>query len=405
MAHTAAGQIANPLLEHEQHNGYSSEFHGEVESPVSSAQPASDTENEAPLAAYDLDDTGARHAMEPAAPADGAEQAGFNGEDGPLPSFPLDAPESEAQFDLVQARTSPPPDSASDASDSGGFGAQGEAAKPPPHTELEDALEEVDFYASRGLYEDARAILMEQLELHPNHMLLTERLTELDAQEQGARGGSGTREVPRGNVDRSFDIAASLDAIEALDTASELPAGFQDAAKQVDVEEVFAKFKEGVAKQVSDNDAQSRYDLGVAYKEMGLIDDAIRELDLAARDPKRECICRHMIGNIQVERGRINEAIEAYLQGLHAQVRTPEQETVLCYEAGMAYEATKRPKEALVYFQRVMRRDPNHRDVQERVRRLSGPSHTKSPPRAAAVGADDEFERAFDEIIGEGKLP
>ena len=68
------------------------------------------------------------------------------------------------------------------------------------------------------------------------------------------------------------------------------------AREQVDVEEVFAKFKEGVAKQIGVDDAQSHYDLGVAYKEMGLIDDAIREFDTAARDPKRACVCHSMIG-------------------------------------------------------------------------------------------------------------
>jgi hypothetical protein len=57
---------------------------------------------------------------------------------------------------------------------------------------------------------------------------------------------------------------------------------------------------------------------------------------------------------------------------------------------------------ARVSLTRVQRRDPNYRDVSERIRRLGG---TKAPPRAAAVGADDEFDRAFDDIIGGGKLP
>jgi tetratricopeptide (TPR) repeat protein len=168
---------------------------------------------------------------------------------------------------------------------------------------------------------------------------------------------------------------------------------------QVDVEEVFAKFKEGVAKQIPVDDAQSHYDLGVAYKEMGLVEDSVREFELAARDPKRECICQSMIGMIHIERGNLNEAIEAFLRGLDAQMRTPEQETVLSFEVGAAYEAKKMAKEALGYFQRVMKRDPGFRDVQERVRRLSK-GETKPPVRAAAVGADDEFDRAFDDIIG-----
>ncbi len=345
--------------------------------------------DEEPLPSYPLEDTGGRQTPGPRARggAIGAMDEPF---EGPLPSFPLDAPESEASFDLVQGRAPSPPPSAREA--------------PAKASEIEDALEEVDFYASRGLYDDARAILTEQLAAHPKHMLLRERLAELDSQEQSSRGGSGTREVPRNQqVDRSFDIAASLDAIENLDTANGLPPAFNEAGDQVDVEEVFAKFKEGVAKQVSVDDAQSHYDLGVAYKEMGLIDDALREFDVAARDPKRECVCRSMIGTIQLERGRLHEAIEAFLAGLRAAMKTPEQETMLCYEIGAAYEATKRPKDALTYFQKALRRDPNYRDVQERVARLTGAK--AGPARAAAVGADEEFDRAFDEIIGGTKVP
>ena len=344
---------------------------------------------DAPLPSYDLDEGEAGRAK--AKGTLGTDEP--FGSDAPLPSFPL-APESETSFDLVQTRGSgsAPPEAVVSSRTPG---------------ELEEALEEADFFASRGLYDDARAILHEQLHLHPNHMLLKERLTELDSQEQGARGGSGTREMPRGSsapVDRSFDIAASLDAIENLDTVNGLPVGLDESTKQIDVEEVFAKFKEGVAAQVSADDTQSHYDLGVAYREMGLLEDAMREFDVAAADPQRECVCRHMIGTTLNELGRTSEAIEAFLQGLHSPHKTPDQETALCYEIAAANESLRRTKDALTYFQKVMRRDPNYRDVQERVRRLTK-AEAKPAPRAAAVGADDEFDRAFDEIIGGGKLP
>ncbi len=372
------------------------------------------TTDEAPLASYELDETGAQRARTGEPSVHGMDEP-FGAGEAPLPSFPMDAPESEATFDLVQGKSGfpgPPgapagasggaPGAAS-ADESAGFAVQPQ--NPPQHTDLEDALEEVDFYASRGLYDDARAILNEQLTVHPNHILLRERIAELDTQEQGARGGSGTRAVPQSaQVDRSFDIAASLDAIENLDTASGLPAGFKEQDEQVDVEEVFAAFKEGVAKQVPQDDSQSHYDLGVAYKEMGLTDDAVREFEVAARDPKRECVCRSTIGMIELERGRVNDAIDAFMKGLNAKMRTPEQETVLSFEIGAAYESMKRSKDALTYYQKVARRDPSYRDVQERIRKLNN-APSKAAPRAAAVGADDEFDRAFDEIIGGSKLP
>jgi tetratricopeptide (TPR) repeat protein len=326
------------------------------------------------------------------------------GAEGPLPSFPLEPgapepPESAAAFELRGDRTdayaSQPDHDEVDA---------GSAQLP----ELESALEEADFFAARGLYDDARTILDEQLTRLPNHPLLLERLAELDAQERGTPGGSGTRPSPAADgtiEDRSFDIAESLGALDSLDRASDVgrPA-FGAPHEQVDVEEVFAKFKEGVAKQIGADDAQSHYDLGVAYKEMALLDDAIREFDTAARDPKRSCICHSMIGTIQLERGNLNEAIDAFIRGLQAQDRTKEQETALCYEIGAAYEVKRMMKPALEYFQRAARLVPSFRDVQDRVRRLQK-SDAKPPVRAVAVGADDEFDRAFDDILGSGKLP
>jgi len=385
---------------------------------------------EAPLPSYDLEEIGPadvamRSYSEPSIRATSAASPGqARGRAGaarglediddpfaaeaPLPSFPLEPPpESAAAFELVAA-----------AEASGGFGAQPAAAAPPPQgtPELEEALEEAEFFASRGLYDDARTILEEQIARLPNHPLLLERLAELDQQERGIQGGSGTRPSPSAVAgasavaaemeDRSFDIAESLGALDQLDRPSGVGPGpaFAAPTEQVDVEEVFAKFKEGVAKQIGADDAQSHYDLGVAYKEMQLLDDAIREFETAAHDPKRACICFSMIGTIHLERGNLNEAIDAFMHGLQAPERSKEQEAALAYEIGAAYEVKKMAKQALDYFQRTARLSPAFRDVQERIRRLQK-AEPKQPVRAVAVGADDEFDRAFDDILGDGKLP
>jgi tetratricopeptide (TPR) repeat protein len=230
-------------------------------------------------------------------------------------------------------------------------------------------------------------------------------MAELDAQERGVQGGSGTRPSPSaaGFEDRSFDIAESLRALDGGDRASGVGPGALSGAttEQVDVEEVFAKFKEGVAKQIGADDAQSHYDLGLAYKDMGLLDDAMREFDTAASDPARACVCHSMIGMIHLERGHINEAIEALLRGLQSSERTKDQEAALSYELGAAYEVKKMHKQALDFFQRSARLIPGFRDVVERVRHLQK-IEPMQPARAVAVGADDEFDRAFADILGKG---
>jgi tetratricopeptide (TPR) repeat protein len=358
---------------------------------------------EAPLPSYDLEEIGldevvhrsrpqpapgvaeaeraptARRETAPIAPNRGRDSMGDIDDpfaEGPLPSFPLEG--------ATDTQVGAPPALRAGA-------------------ELESALEEAEFFASRGLYDDARTILHEQLVRLPNHPLLVERLAEFEAQERGVQGGSGTRPSPSaiGIEDRAFDIAESLGALDNGDRASGVGPGASlgGVTEQVDVEEVFAKFKEGVAKQIGADDAQSHYDLGVAYKDMELLDDAIREFETAARDPRHACVCHSMIGTIYLERGNINEAIDALQRGLQSPERTKEQDAALSYELGAAYEVKKMHKQALEYFQRAARVISGYRDVADRVRRLQK-MEPKQPARAVAVGADDEFERAFDDILG-----
>ncbi len=359
---------------------------------------------EAPLPSYDLEEIGPDH-VALRSYAEGSERALAVAKavalqanidsiddpflDSPLPSFPLDPTEAAVAMGAHIAER--------------GGRLNVSASTPRGVPELEAALEEADFFASRGLFDDARTIIEEQLVRLPNHPLLRDRLTELDAQEGIVGGGSGTRPSPAAAAAEDRDIANSLDALEMDPLSGRPKTGASGPTEQVDVEEVFAKFKAGVAAQIGADDAQSHYDLGLAYKEMALLDDAVREFEVAARDAKRECVCHSMIGMIQIERGHLNEAIEAFLRGLAAPERTKDQEAALSYEVGAAYEAKKLSKQALEYFQRTARLAPTFRDVQERIRRLARPEPKPQPQPARAVGADDEFDRAFNDILGDDK--
>jgi tetratricopeptide (TPR) repeat protein len=204
--------------------------------------------------------------------------------------------------------------------------------------------------------------------------------------------------------DRAFDIAASLDALDALDREVGHP-NFGQPVEQVDVEEVFAKFKAGVRAQVSETDSATHYDLGLAYREMDLIQDAIDEFLLAARDPKRECVCQHMVGMICRARGDVTGAIDAFIKGLHAEHKTPDQEVSLYYELGDAFESKGNGGEALFYFRKVAHRSPNHDDprgsVTVRIRTVQAIGHRT--PKERAVNSSDDFDEAFDAALGVGK--
>lgn len=279
------------------------------------------------------------------------------------------------------------------------------------HEALEEALEEAEFFTSRGLYDDARAILHDQLARTPHHPLVLERLRELE-QATRASGESGTiersrlrtsipppNEVGGSSPGGAFELAATLGGLEAPPArAGKRPGhGMHD---DIDVDQVFAQFKEGVRAQVAETDASTHYDLGVAYKEMMLLGDAINEFELAARDPDRECTCYAMIGMIELEQGNLDAAEAAYKRGFEATKKTIEQEMSLYYDLGIVMEMKRLPEEALYYFQKIARRDPVYRDVAERIAELERSlGRHRTPVGARPVGEDDEFDAVFDDLF------
>jgi len=62
-------------------------------------------------------------------------------------------------------------------------------------------------------------------------------------------------------------------------------------------EVVFAKFRDGVSKQISPEDVQTHFDLGVAYAEMGLHADAISEFEIVTRVAAPENALRERAGD------------------------------------------------------------------------------------------------------------
>jgi tetratricopeptide (TPR) repeat protein len=269
---------------------------------------------------------------------------------------------------------------------------------------LEDLLDEADFFTTRGLYDDAKAILVEQLTRTPHHPLVLERLREVES----AVGASGeSRTIERSQLGRSqpaeaaFDVGASLGALDDMD---EKPVGAPGTralpGREVDVDQVFEKFKAGIRAQVSETDSSTHYDLGVAYKEMGLIAEAVHEFELSARDPARECMCFAMIGMIHLEQNQLDRAAESYMQALNAPSKTPEQEMNLFYDLGNVHEMKGNEQDALFYFQKVSLRDPDYRDVADRLASLTrteGAAPVASSARA--VNDKDDFDGVFDDMF------
>jgi len=136
-----------------------------------------------------------------------------------------------------------------------------------------------------------------------------------------------------------------------------------------DLGSLIAEFQRGVETQLS-GDAQSHYDLGMSYREMGLLEQAVDSFRVAASDPAYALRAMEMVGRCLVEQGRPDDAIEEFEQGLSRPGLDDTARISLHYELGLAHEAAGRPAQALAEYERVHAERPDFSDVRLKLKAL-----------------------------------
>lgn len=165
-----------------------------------------------------------------------------------------------------------------------------------------------------------------------------------------------------------FDLAAELE--EELSKEELLAASGPIGRDEPTLEEIVEGFKKGVAESLSSEDYDTHFNLGIAYREMGLLDEAIGEFQLAAKDPKYLIDCCSLLGGCFLEKGLPELAIKWYRKGLDVP-DLPEEATLgLLYDIGNLYTVTGNAESARKTFVEVYGINSNYRDVVARLEEL-----------------------------------
>jgi tetratricopeptide (TPR) repeat protein len=229
----------------------------------------------------------------------------------------------------------------------------------PAIDDYSEEIAEADFYARQGLVEEARGILERLSSLFPENADIHQRLDSLG--QMAAEEKTVEADMTVHGVQRNAVVEEST----APDTES-----MHETAPEGNVMAIFNEFKKGLEKEIEAEDYETHYNLGIAYKEMGLIDDAIREFQASRSDPKRFVHSSNMLGICYIEKGLYPLAIEVLKNSLAMMKERDESYWTMQYDLAEAYEKNNNPEEALDTFLLVHGWNPEFRQSSEKIRTL-----------------------------------
>jgi tetratricopeptide (TPR) repeat protein len=165
-----------------------------------------------------------------------------------------------------------------------------------------------------------------------------------------------------------FDLASELE--RELDGEAGATEELEIASDEQSIEEIVEGFRKGMAETLSPEDYDTHYNLGIAYREMGLADEAISEFQLAAKDSRYLIDCCSLLASCFVEKGFPELAVKWYNEGLDSPTISQEEVLGLQYELGDLYLTLGEAEEARQRFVEIYGVNSDYRDVSSKLASL-----------------------------------
>ena len=197
------------------------------------------------------------------------------------------------------------------------------------------------------------------------------------------------------------DLASEIDqlglgeptpAAAASTPRAEVPAAGKNSSKAAPAPPASSPVDSGPLKQVFDDfrtelgemgaeeeDLETHYNLGIAFREMGLLEEAISEFQKVAKATDRgrpfpyTMQCCTLLGLAFMDKGQPGVAAIWYDRALRTPDLDPESVLALRYDLGVAQESAGEPDAALKSFSQVYAMNIDYRDVGERIAALQKP--------------------------------
>jgi tetratricopeptide (TPR) repeat protein len=137
------------------------------------------------------------------------------------------------------------------------------------------------------------------------------------------------------------------------------------------LDQVFRGMRDESSRASTEELAAEQYRLAVTYHEMGMPEDAIKALEVAAKSPRQRFDAASMLGRLYLERSDTRHAVEWLERAAEAPAPTPDAGRALLYDLAKSLESAGEQTRALAVFVELESEARGYRDVAGQIERLS----------------------------------
>jgi tetratricopeptide (TPR) repeat protein len=159
--------------------------------------------------------------------------------------------------------------------------------------------------------------------------------------------------------------------LEAISTICKLQLKGSTTTVEKNLSDIVSEFKKGVEKSVDKKDYESHFNLGIAFLEQDLFDDAIEEFKLASMESSPSVECYSLISNCYRKKKNFQEALNWLEKALKLSEKDSNLSLALKYELASCYEELKEMDKAIAIYNEIKNLDSEYRDVAQKIKELS----------------------------------
>ncbi len=184
-------------------------------------------------------------------------------------------------------------------------------------------------------------------------------------------GPASTPEPETPPTESFVDLGAMILDDDEVGTTRWVAPGHEPSGDEgMDFASMLSDFKKKVARNLDHEDSSSRYDLGAAYKEMGLLDEAISMFQAALRAQPTHLGAIEMMGQCFLDKDEPKMAVRVLSRALDLSRPIEDDLLGIYYYLAAAHERAGNPDDAREFYEKVFSLDINFKDVTERLRGL-----------------------------------